>query len=242
MACMYSCFMHSRDLNGHTSGQFAAVMERGCEVALSFIQLEVGCVLAVSWYTHFISIGDAADLATGFHSPQHPHAGNSSASRCSLTCFSAFPQRNGPSTQSLVAGALPWPDVPCASFPWWAGDLRFWSICLAPLGGVVCISHPYQQQQGCFCFFSSGTCESRGGRAGLPVPNTLCGLCGRKATLNFPSLSSGQALRRVSRWTSVPFARRSPFSSQPVVYGHRLLTLALTINPTLELLSPPPIM
>ena len=27
-------------------------------------------------------------------------------------------------------------------------------------------------------------CESRGGRPGLPVPNSAYGLCGRKATLN----------------------------------------------------------
>ena len=27
-------------------------------------------------------------------------------------------------------------------------------------------------------------CESRGGRSGLPVPNSPYGLCGRKATLN----------------------------------------------------------
>ena len=27
-------------------------------------------------------------------------------------------------------------------------------------------------------------CESRGGRAGLPVPNSPYGLCGRNATLN----------------------------------------------------------
>ena len=26
--------------------------------------------------------------------------------------------------------------------------------------------------------------ESRGGRSGLPVPNSPCGLCGRKVTLN----------------------------------------------------------
>ena len=32
-------------------------------------------------------------------------------------------------------------------------------------------------------------CESRGGRPGLPVPDTPCGLCGSKATLNeHPSL------------------------------------------------------
>ena len=30
-------------------------------------------------------------------------------------------------------------------------------------------------------------CESRGGRPGLPVPNSLYGLCGRKATLNWNS-------------------------------------------------------
>ena len=28
-------------------------------------------------------------------------------------------------------------------------------------------------------------CESRGGRPGLPVPNSPYGLCGRKATWNF---------------------------------------------------------
>ena len=27
-------------------------------------------------------------------------------------------------------------------------------------------------------------CQSRGGRPGLPVPNSPCGFCGRKATLN----------------------------------------------------------
>ena len=30
----------------------------------------------------------------------------------------------------------------------------------------------------------SGSCESRGGRPGLPVPNSPYGLCERKATLN----------------------------------------------------------
>ena len=29
-----------------------------------------------------------------------------------------------------------------------------------------------------------GGCDSRGGRPVLPVPNSPCGLCGRKATLN----------------------------------------------------------
>ena len=27
-------------------------------------------------------------------------------------------------------------------------------------------------------------CETRGGRPGLPVPNSPCGLCGSKATLD----------------------------------------------------------
>ena len=31
------------------------------------------------------------------------------------------------------------------------------------------------------------TCESRGSRPGLPVSNSACGLCGRKATLNLNS-------------------------------------------------------
>ena len=30
-------------------------------------------------------------------------------------------------------------------------------------------------------------CESRGGRPGLPVPNSPYGVCGRKATLNLNS-------------------------------------------------------
>ena len=30
-------------------------------------------------------------------------------------------------------------------------------------------------------------CESGGGRPGRPVPNNLCGLCGRKATLKLES-------------------------------------------------------
>ena len=36
-------------------------------------------------------------------------------------------------------------------------------------------------------------CESRGGRSGLPVPNSPYDLCGRKATLNLniPKQSSG---------------------------------------------------
>ena len=39
-------------------------------------------------------------------------------------------------------------------------------------------------------------CESRGGRPGLAVSNSPCGLCGRKATLNWnsPELVQGQSL------------------------------------------------
>ena len=33
-------------------------------------------------------------------------------------------------------------------------------------------------------FSAQELCESRGGRPGLPVPNSPYGLCGRKATLN----------------------------------------------------------
>ena len=34
-------------------------------------------------------------------------------------------------------------------------------------------------------------CASRGGRSGLPVPNSPYGLCGRKATLSLEEGSSG---------------------------------------------------
>ena len=36
----------------------------------------------------------------------------------------------------------------------------------------------------CCSFRVQELCESRGGRPGLPVLNSLYGLCGRKATLN----------------------------------------------------------
>ena len=37
----------------------------------------------------------------------------------------------------------------------------------------------------CFCLVTAHElCEIRGGRPGLPVPNSLYGLCGRKATMN----------------------------------------------------------
>ena len=34
-------------------------------------------------------------------------------------------------------------------------------------------------------FRAQELCESRGGRPGLPVPNSAYGLCGRKSTLNY---------------------------------------------------------
>ena len=37
-------------------------------------------------------------------------------------------------------------------------------------------------------------CESRGGRPGLPVPNSPYGLCGRKATLNITTSQSSGAV------------------------------------------------
>ena len=35
------------------------------------------------------------------------------------------------------------------------------------------------------CTVSVELCERRGGRPGLPVPNSPYGLCGREATLNY---------------------------------------------------------
>ena len=43
-------------------------------------------------------------------------------------------------------------------------------------------------------------CESRGGRPGLPAPNSPYGLCRRKATLNLVPQSSGTVWK--SRWPS----------------------------------------
>ena len=60
-------------------------------------------------------------------------------------------------------------------------------------------------------------CESRGGRPGLHVPNSLYGLCGRKATLNlnyqneWAGWSSGKGVRLVSRRTLGRFRFGCPF-------------------------------
>ena len=56
-------------------------------------------------------------------------------------------------------------------------NVSLWQGCnsvSAPLEGENWIQHLRAQE----------LCESRGGRPGLPVPNTPYGLCGRKATLN----------------------------------------------------------
>ena len=44
-------------------------------------------------------------------------------------------------------------------------------------------------------FRAQELCESRGGRTGLPVPNSSYGLCGRKATLNSNWLNLSYAWR-----------------------------------------------
>ena len=47
------------------------------------------------------------------------------------------------------------------------------------------------------CFRAQELCESRGGRPGLPVPNSPSGLCGREVTLNMslsPELEQGLRL------------------------------------------------
>ena len=41
-------------------------------------------------------------------------------------------------------------------------------------------------------------CQSRGGHPGLPVPNSLYGLCGRYATLNMSELHSPPCLARAA--------------------------------------------
>ena len=43
-------------------------------------------------------------------------------------------------------------------------------------------------------------CESRGGRPGLPVPNSPYGLCGREATLN-ERTRHGSVLKETSQGT-----------------------------------------
>ena len=50
-----------------------------------------------------------------------------------------------------------------------------------------------QQQQQQNLDRAQELCESRGGRPGLPVPNSLCGLCGRKRTLNMNTVGRNRA-------------------------------------------------
>ena len=53
-----------------------------------------------------------------------------------------------------------------------------------------------------FNFRAQQLCESRGGRPGLPVPNSPYDLCGRKATLNLNSYKQNSGAVWKSRWTS----------------------------------------
>ena len=51
----------------------------------------------------------------------------------------------------------------------------------------LCWHHGLNKYSITWCFYTTGAnelCESRGGRPGLLVPNSLHGLCGRKPTLN----------------------------------------------------------
>ena len=45
-------------------------------------------------------------------------------------------------------------------------------------------------------------CERRGGRPGLSVPNSPCGVCGRKATLDERTNELTIELRAMSEFTS----------------------------------------
>ena len=46
-----------------------------------------------------------------------------------------------------------------------------------------CVAGVHESEHWLFLNRAQELCESRGGRPGLPVPNSLYGLCGRKATL-----------------------------------------------------------
>ena len=98
-------------------------------------------------------------------------------------------------------------------------------------------------------------CDSRGGRPGLPVPNSPYSLCGRKATLNslnsFPNRAQelcpnspcGLCGRKATLNLSVSLepvwpsdnladteSARQLKQTKSVVYGYRLATLPLRIN------------
>ena len=63
----------------------------------------------------------------------------------------------------------------------YSGRRRNWRCCKRMLGvGEVC----YTSSPEADAVRAQEVCESRGGRPGLPVPNSPYGLCGRKATLN----------------------------------------------------------
>ena len=58
----------------------------------------------------------------------------------------------------------------------------------------ACSGHTASLEEEELCFRVQELCESRGGRLGLPVPNSTCGLCGRKTMLNwFPLWVTAEA-------------------------------------------------
>ena len=85
-------------------------------------------------------------------------------------------------------------------------------------------------------------CERRGGRPGLPVPNSPCGFCGRKATLNKKSrrhLSTADECTptRVKQMDHSVIAPPAPYEFPQCVLANRasevpqcLLSLSLRIS------------
>ena len=66
------------------------------------------------------------------------------------------------------------------------GEGAFCSTGLSPLFSRLLDSRSCQTARQ----ISIAVCESRGGRPGLPVPNSPYGLCGRKATLKKNTVAS----------------------------------------------------
>ena len=85
----------------------------------------------------------------------------------------------------------------------------------------LCV-HKSQRLKGTARLRAQEGCESRGGRPGLPVPNSPYGLCGRKATVNTQFGQSSGAVRK-SRWPSWS----PPVPSSPYGLNGRKATLDL---------------
>ena len=86
------------------------------------------------------------------------------------------------------------------------------TLALFPTLSPSLIGHPasvdVKQHKSCL-FRAQELCESRGGRPGLLVPNSLYGLCGRKPTLDLNTTFSPQSSGAVSKsrwpsWVPVP--------------------------------------